>query len=54
MQICNFSLLKLGWNSEVCIANNMQQLLRFGLLVFFGRSREQMDNTEGGPIKRNS
>ena len=55
--ICKFvtlSLLKRGWNSEACIANNMQQLLTCGLLIFFGRRREQMDSTEGGPIKRNS
>ena len=48
-----FSLLKRGWDSEACIANNIQ-LLRCGLLIFFGRRREQMDITEGGPIKRNS
>lgn len=49
-----FSLLRLGWNTEYCIANNLQQLLRCFLLLLFARRREKMDNTEGGLIKRNS
>ena len=49
--ICKFGL---GWNTEYCIANNLQQLLRCFLLLLFARRREKMDNTEGGLIKRNS
>lgn len=43
-----FSLLRLGWNTEYSIANNLQQLLRCFLLLLFARRREKMDNTEGG------
>ena len=49
-----FSLPRLSWNTEVCIANNLQQLQRCFLLVFFARRGEEMDNIEGGVIKKNS
>ena len=53
-EFVTFSLLRPGGNTEVCIANNLQQLLRCFLLVFFARRREEMDYTAGGSIERNS
>ena len=39
---------------KVCIANDLQQLLRCFLLVFFARREEEMDNADGGLIESNS
>ena len=35
------------------IANNLQELLSSFVLIFFVGGRQELDNTEGEPIKRN-
>ena len=49
-----FSLLKLGWNTEV---EHNKQLARIAQLLFvnflFEEKRAERVKTEGGPIKRN-
>ena len=55
MQICHLPLsVRLGWNTEVSIANNLQPSLRFFLLNFLARRGEEINNTENGSVKRNS
>ena len=45
-----FSLLKLGWNTELVHSKQLGRIARMIiLLIFFAR----MDNTEGGLMKRN-
>ena len=56
MQIifATFSLLKLGWNTEIRHSKQLARIARMTiLLIFFARGREGMDNTEGGLMKRN-
>ena len=49
-----FSLLKLGWNTEVVHSKQLRRIARMIiLLIFFARGREGMDNTEGELMKRN-
>ena len=50
-----FSLLKLGWNTEVVHSIQLGRIARMTiLLIFFARGRGGMDNnTEGELIKRN-
>ena len=49
-----FSLLKLGWNTEVVHSKHLARIARMTiLLIFFARGREGMDSTEGGLMKRN-
>ena len=49
-----FSLLKLGWNTEVVHSKEIGRIARMTiLLIFFARGREGMDSTEGGLMKRN-
>ena len=49
-----FSLLKLGWNTEVVYSKKLGRIARMTiLLIFFARGRDGMDNTEGGLMKRN-
>ena len=50
-----FSLLKLGWNTEVVHSKQLGRIARMIiLLIFFARGREGIDNTEGqGWMKRN-
>ena len=49
-----FSLLDLGWNTEVVHSKQLGRIARMTiLLIFFARGREGMDNTEGGLMKRN-
>ena len=50
-----FSLLKLGWNTEVEHSKQLARIANLScfLLIFFFRRREQRDKTEGGPIGRN-
>ena len=47
-----FSLLKLGCNTKLV---HSKQLARTANMIFnsFASPREEMDNTEGGPMKRN-
>ena len=35
------------------IANNLQELLSCFVLIFFVRGRQELDKTQGEPIKRN-
>ena len=49
-----FSLLKLGWNTEVVHSKQLRRIAWMTiLLIFFARGREGMDNTEGELAKRN-
>ena len=53
MQICHFSLLKLGWNTEVEHSKQLARIAEFLFVNFLVRRIEERDKTEGGLIKRN-
>ena len=48
-----FSLLKLGWNTEVEHRKQLTIIAKLLFVNFFFRRREDRDKTEGGPIGRN-
>ena len=54
INVVAFSLLKLGWNTEVVYSKQLARIARMLiLLIFFARGRGGMDNTEGEVMKRN-
>ena len=49
-----FSLLDLGWNTEIVHSKQLGRIARMTiLLIFFARGSEGIDNTEGELMKRN-
>ena len=53
MQISHFSLLKLGWNTEVENSKQLARIAEFLFVNFLVRRKEESDKTEGGLINRN-